>query len=183
MRLRTVEPPPAGEKRLTVTAQAGPRIAVNVPMPAIGHPDAPVFQVLGELLSGDDGLLAKEAIRERQIATSARASGSVLRVFPVGSGMRRCPPPLLLLRRHLFDRSMLVDARGEPKWRHSRGGVEHERDCAIESGVAWRPRRRRHVFDASELPDRHQSSSAPNRRRRISTSALSFNLTVSRFIR
>lgn len=75
-RLRTVEPPPVGEKRLTVTAAAGPRIAINVPMPAIGHPDAPVFQVLGEVLSGDNGLLAKDLIASRNIATSARASGS-----------------------------------------------------------------------------------------------------------
>jgi predicted Zn-dependent peptidase len=75
-RLRTVEPPPVGQKRLTVTAGAGPRLAVNVPMPAAGHPDAPVFQVLGEVLSGDDGLLAKALITSRQIATSVRASGS-----------------------------------------------------------------------------------------------------------
>ena len=75
-RLRTVEPPPVGEKRLTVTAAAGPRLAVNVPMPAVGHPDAPVFQVLGEILSGDEGLLAKELITGREIATAARASGS-----------------------------------------------------------------------------------------------------------
>jgi predicted Zn-dependent peptidase len=75
-RLRTVEPPPVGQKRLTVTAAAGPRLAVNVPMPAAGHPDAPVFQVLGEVLSGDDGLLAKELISKRQLATSTRASGS-----------------------------------------------------------------------------------------------------------
>ncbi|MBA3297332.1 MAG: insulinase family protein [Acidobacteria bacterium] len=75
-RLRTVEPPPVGQKRLTVAAAAGPRVAVNVPMPAAGHPDAPAFQVLGEVLSGEDGLLAKELVTSRQIATSARASGS-----------------------------------------------------------------------------------------------------------
>jgi predicted Zn-dependent peptidase len=75
-RLRTVEPPPAGQKRLTVTAAAGPRLAVNVPMPAVGHPDAPVFEMLGEVLSGEDGLLAKELVTTRQLATSARASGS-----------------------------------------------------------------------------------------------------------
>ena len=75
-RLRTVEPPPVGQKRLTVTAAAGPRLAVNVPMPAVGHLDAPAFQVLGEILSGEDGLLAKDLIAGRQIATSARASGS-----------------------------------------------------------------------------------------------------------
>ncbi len=75
-RLRTVEPPPVGEKRLTVTAAAGPRLAVNVPMPAAGHPDGPAFQVLGEILGGEDGLLAKELVTRRQIATAARASGS-----------------------------------------------------------------------------------------------------------
>jgi predicted Zn-dependent peptidase len=75
-RLRTVEPPPVGERRLTVSAAAGTRVAVHVPMPAAGHPDAPVFQVLGEALSGEDGLLAKELIADRGLATSARASGS-----------------------------------------------------------------------------------------------------------
>jgi predicted Zn-dependent peptidase len=75
-RLRTVEPPPVGQKRLTVTAGAGPRVAINVPMPAIGHPDAPVFQVLGEVLSGDNGLLAREVMSGKNIATSARASGA-----------------------------------------------------------------------------------------------------------
>ena len=75
-RLRTVEPPPVGEKRLTVSAAAGPRIAVNVPMPAAGHPDTPVFQLLGEILGGEDGLLAKEVVTDRRIATSVRASGS-----------------------------------------------------------------------------------------------------------
>jgi predicted Zn-dependent peptidase len=75
-RLRTVEPPPVGERRLTVSAAAGPRLAVNVPMPAAGHPDLPAFQVLGEVLSGEDGRLAKEIVTARKIATSARASGS-----------------------------------------------------------------------------------------------------------
>jgi predicted Zn-dependent peptidase len=75
-RLRTVEPPPVGERRVTVSAAAGPRVAINVPMPAVGHPDVPAFQVLGEVLSGEDGLLAKEVIAARNLATSARASGS-----------------------------------------------------------------------------------------------------------
>lgn len=75
-RLRTVEPPPVGEKRLTVTAAAGPRVAINVPMPAVGHPDAPVFQVLAEVLSGDNGLLARELLSGKSLATSARASGT-----------------------------------------------------------------------------------------------------------
>jgi predicted Zn-dependent peptidase len=75
-RLRTVEPPPVGERRVTVSAAAGPRVAINVPMPAVGHPDGPAFQVLGEVLSGEDGLLAKEVITARSLATSVRASGT-----------------------------------------------------------------------------------------------------------
>jgi predicted Zn-dependent peptidase len=75
-RLRTVEPPPVGERRVTVNAAAGPRVAINVPMPAVGHPDLPAFQVLGEVLSGEDGRLAKALIAARNLATSARASGS-----------------------------------------------------------------------------------------------------------
>jgi predicted Zn-dependent peptidase len=75
-RLRTVEPPPVGEKRLTVSAKAGPKLVLNVPMPAVGHPDIPAFQVLAEVLGGEDGLLAKEVVTARRLATSARASGS-----------------------------------------------------------------------------------------------------------
>lgn len=86
-RLRTVEPPPVGEKRLTVTAAAGPRLAVNVPMPAAGHPDVAAFQVLGEILGGEDGLLAKELVTRRQAATSARASGSPSK-YPSHFGIR-----------------------------------------------------------------------------------------------
>ena len=86
-RLRTVEPPPVGQKRLVVSAAAGPRIAVNVPMPAVGHPDVPAFEVLAELLSGEDGLLSKELVTLRQLATSARASGSPSK-YPSHFGIR-----------------------------------------------------------------------------------------------
>jgi predicted Zn-dependent peptidase len=75
-RLRTVEPPPVGEKRLDVTAAAGPAVVVHVPMPAVGHPDAPVFQVLAELLGADRGLLEEELMDARGVATGVRASAT-----------------------------------------------------------------------------------------------------------
>jgi predicted Zn-dependent peptidase len=75
-RLRTVEPPPVGEKRLEVTAAAGPAVVVNVPMPAVGHPDAPAFQVLAELLGADRGLLEEELVDARGVATGVRASAT-----------------------------------------------------------------------------------------------------------
>jgi predicted Zn-dependent peptidase len=76
-RLRTVEPPRAGEKRLAAEAAAGPAVQLHVPMPAVGHPDAPVFEVLAELLGGPRGLLARELVTRRSLATQAGASGWV----------------------------------------------------------------------------------------------------------
>lgn len=73
-RLRTVEPEPAGQKRLTVTAAAGPAVTINVPMPAVGHPDAPVFDVLAELLGGPRGKLSAKLVDADRLATDASAS-------------------------------------------------------------------------------------------------------------
>jgi predicted Zn-dependent peptidase len=73
-RLRNVEPEPAGERRLTATAAAGPAVALNVGTPAIGHPDQPVLQVVAELLGGRSGLLMQTLGDEQQLATGASAS-------------------------------------------------------------------------------------------------------------
>jgi len=75
-RLRTVEPPPVGQKRLEVSAPAGPAVVVHVPMPAIGHPDAPVFEVLAEILGGDQGLLEVELVADQGLATGVIASAT-----------------------------------------------------------------------------------------------------------
>jgi predicted Zn-dependent peptidase len=73
-RLRTVEPEPVGEKRLEVEAGAGPSVVMHVPMPAVGHPDVPAFQVLAELLGGDRGLLERALVEEDGVAISVSAS-------------------------------------------------------------------------------------------------------------
>lgn len=73
-RLRTVEPEPGGERRLTATAAAGPAVALNVAMPAIGHPDLPALDVLAELLGGRTGLLMRRLGDEAGLATGASAS-------------------------------------------------------------------------------------------------------------
>ena len=75
-RLRTVEPPPVGEKRLEVTAAAGPSVVIHAPMPAVGHPDAPVFQVLAELLGAERGLLEAELVDARGLATGTQAQAT-----------------------------------------------------------------------------------------------------------
>jgi len=74
-RLRTVEPEPIGQKRLLVEAAGGPAVAINVPMPAVGHDDAHVFDVLAELMGGPRGRLARLLVDEQQLATDAAASG------------------------------------------------------------------------------------------------------------
>jgi predicted Zn-dependent peptidase len=77
-RLRTVEPHPVGEKRLVVEATAGPAFVMNVQMPAVGHPDTPVFEVLAQLLGGDHGSLARRLVEGGgRIATRATASAAV----------------------------------------------------------------------------------------------------------
>ena len=73
-RLRTVEPEPVGEKRLEVEAAAGPSVVVHVPMPAVGHDDTPVFQLLAQILGGRGGLLQEELMDQRGVATSVGAS-------------------------------------------------------------------------------------------------------------
>lgn len=74
-RLRTVEPAPVGQKRLIVETSAGPAVSLYVPMPAIGHPDAHVFEILAELLGGSNGLLAAELSSSKNIATETSAAG------------------------------------------------------------------------------------------------------------
>jgi predicted Zn-dependent peptidase len=73
-RLRTVEPPSAGQKRLDVEAAAAPVFALNVATPAIGHPDHPALEVLAELLGGRTGLLMRRTGQELGLATAASAS-------------------------------------------------------------------------------------------------------------
>lgn len=76
-RLRTVEPPPVGQKRLAMEAAAGPAVALHVPMPAVGHPDAHLFELLAEILGGPQGLLTRTLVTDRKLATQAGASAWV----------------------------------------------------------------------------------------------------------
>lgn len=73
-RLRTVEPEPVGQKRLKVESGAGPAVSMHVPMPAVGHPDAHVFDLMEELLGSAEGLLETHLVDSLGIATRVRAS-------------------------------------------------------------------------------------------------------------
>jgi predicted Zn-dependent peptidase len=50
-----IEPPQHGERRITVRFDASPALQIGYPIPAIGHPDAPALEVVGNLLSGVRG--------------------------------------------------------------------------------------------------------------------------------
>jgi predicted Zn-dependent peptidase len=115
-RLRTVEPPPVGEKRLSMSAAAGPALAVHVRMPAVGHPDAPAFEVLAEVLGGRQGLLRRVLVDERRIATAARAAAPVSKY-----------PSHLALR---------VEARGNADLEAVEAGIEHVLDLVAQQKVA-----------------------------------------------
>ncbi len=72
-RLRTVEPLPVGEKRLTAVAAAGPTVAVNARIPAVGHPDLPALDVLAELLGSSEGTISR-ALGDRASRVSVSAA-------------------------------------------------------------------------------------------------------------
>ena len=86
-RMRTVEPVPVGQKRLIVEAAAGPALALHVPMPAIGHKDAHVFDLFAELLGAPGGLIEQELIDRMEIATSVSASSWTSK-YPSHFGIR-----------------------------------------------------------------------------------------------
>jgi predicted Zn-dependent peptidase len=52
------EPPPAGALRFDWMEPLDPQLIVRYRIPAVGHPDRPVFDVVARLLRGGDGLLA-----------------------------------------------------------------------------------------------------------------------------
>jgi predicted Zn-dependent peptidase len=77
----TVEPPQAGEKRVTVESPAQPFVAIAYKRPAQDHSDDPVFDVLsGILASGRTGILYKELVRDKRIALAAQSAA----MFPGG---------------------------------------------------------------------------------------------------
>lgn len=70
----TVEPEQLGERRVCVEYDANPQLAVAYHMPAIGHTDQYVLDVIEAILShGRTSRLYKSMIEEKRIAVSARA--------------------------------------------------------------------------------------------------------------
>jgi predicted Zn-dependent peptidase len=71
--VRTAEPPQVGEKRVKVASPSQPLLVIGYTRPDQYSPDAPVLDVLGELLSGGrTGILYKDMVRDRQISLAAQ---------------------------------------------------------------------------------------------------------------
>jgi predicted Zn-dependent peptidase len=86
-RLRTVEPVPAGQRRLISHAATGPQLAVNVQTPAVGHADLPALEVLAEVLNGPRGHLMQRLGGTAGPATYASANVRVAR-YPAHFSIR-----------------------------------------------------------------------------------------------
>jgi predicted Zn-dependent peptidase len=87
-RVRTVEPPQKGERRVAVESAAQPFVAMAYKRPDQHSPDDLVLDVLSEVLSGGrTGLIYKELVRDQRISLGAAAEAA----FPGGKY-----PPLFL---------------------------------------------------------------------------------------
>ena len=73
-KVKTIEPKQKGEKRVYVEYDANPQLAVAYHIPAIGHPDQYVLDVIESLITrGRTSRLYKGLIDEKRIAVSANA--------------------------------------------------------------------------------------------------------------
>jgi predicted Zn-dependent peptidase len=80
-----VEPPPAGALRFDWMEPLHPQLIVRYRIPAVGHPDRPVFDVLARLLRGRGGLLAAAQVGapvggEWQASATQNGAPSILTV-------------------------------------------------------------------------------------------------------
>lgn len=80
-RTPAVEPPPAAERRLIYrNDEIEPRVEFRYQIPGVGHPDRPVFDVLGEVAAG----LMSEALAREGIAGSVNVNTRVVHTARFG---------------------------------------------------------------------------------------------------
>jgi predicted Zn-dependent peptidase len=77
-RIRTVEPPQLGERRVTLEDRAQPFVFMGFHRPAASHPDAPVYTVLADILNA-----GRTSRFHRALVETRRAVGAnVIEAFP-----------------------------------------------------------------------------------------------------
>ncbi len=95
-RVATLEPRPAGERRLTVRAQAQPRATLLYHCPKVGHADGPALSVAQAVLSGKTGRLHEALVERDEIAVDVKATHDERRhagVFEVTGFAAAAVPP------------------------------------------------------------------------------------------
>ncbi|MFH2000201.1 MAG: pitrilysin family protein [Planctomycetota bacterium] len=73
--VRTTEPKQYCEKRLYGEADTAPSVTIMYHIPAAGHPDDAVFEVISNLMNDRTGRLYKSLVKEKKIATRAFGYG------------------------------------------------------------------------------------------------------------
>ena len=80
-RTPAVEPPPAAERRLIYrNDEIEPRVEFRFQIPAVGHPDRPIFDVLGEVAAD----LTSEALAVAEIAAGVNVNTRVVHTVRFG---------------------------------------------------------------------------------------------------
>jgi predicted Zn-dependent peptidase len=72
----TVEPEQRGERRTTVVFDANPQLSIAYHIPAVGNPDAPALEMLGELLSTGRTSRFYTAITQKGLGTASADGGT-----------------------------------------------------------------------------------------------------------
>lgn len=70
----TEEIPPLAERRFHGEAETNPRVDIRFHTVAMGHPDEPVLDVIGELLSGKSGRLYKRLVTKEEATMQPQAA-------------------------------------------------------------------------------------------------------------
>jgi len=72
----TIEPEQHGERRATVVFDANPQFSMAYHIPAIGHPDAPALEMLGDLLSSGRTSRFYAAITQKGLGQASADGGT-----------------------------------------------------------------------------------------------------------
>lgn len=138
----TVEPPQAGERRVTVEFDAEPQILIAYHKPGLQHPDDPVFEVLdGVLSSGRTGRLYRRLVTEAQVASSVTTFEAPGQRFPnlyaIGAEPRAPHTTQEVERAVLEELERLRDEPvGEDELKKIRGQLEADAIYALRSSTS-----------------------------------------------
>jgi predicted Zn-dependent peptidase len=129
--VETTEPEQTGERRILVTYDAEPQMAIGWKSPAGGGIDKEVFDIIASLLSrGRTSRLYKKIVEEKQLATSIWASSDFTRfpdLFAI-SATPRAPHTLEELENAIYEEMERLSREGPSRWEMERVRNQIEAD-------------------------------------------------------